>query len=119
MSMYALAKPLAIRAATFGSLAAYVIWITLLWELSTLSFCSMPPAIQSSMVPGAPDEANAARAFGSSPSLRSCETWRATPWLWRMSICVCMKPARSRAEGTVPESDCSSRLSTSSATVAS
>src|SRR5512141_514563 len=39
--------------------------------------------------------------------------------LLMMSICVCMKPMRSRGFGSVPDSDCSSRLSTSSATLAS
>ena len=92
---------------------------TLDWELFTLRPANSPPATQSSFVPFCFDLANASSIAGPSASFRSSTTLRATRWLWMMSICVCMKPMRSRAEGTVPDSDCSSRLSSRIDAVAS
>ena len=119
VSMYPCANALAMVAAVAGSPAVYWICITLLWDASTLSLASRPEAIQSSTVPGARDWAKAACALGFSASLRFSTTRRATRWLLMMSICVWMKPVRSRAEASGPVSDCSSRLSTRSATLAS
>jgi len=93
--------------------------ITELCVLMTLRPESMPEAIQSSSVPRPPWAWNSALADGLSASLRSFTTRRAVSMLLMMSICVCMKPMRSRGLAIVPARDCSSRLSTSSETLAS